>query len=151
MVFLKDYHTQPKNVLDETSIKGKPVYSPTDEFIGSISHIIIDPLALEIDSFIITKGITKEPIHIGKEFVGRSSKDQITLTVEPSRHWIGKAVFDKEARYVGTVAGVHLRDRTQDYLSLIIYDTQTDQERIIAEKKIHLIGKYVLLDVSILK
>jgi sporulation protein YlmC with PRC-barrel domain len=149
MVIIKEYETDPQNRWDERSIQDTPVYSSHHEYVGRIAHLIIDQLVLAIDSIVVTDGITKEPIQIGKEFIGRSSPEQITLTVEPSKHWIEKSVFDNEARYVGTVVGVHLRDDTQDYLSLIIHDNQTDQEHIITEKDIHRIGKYILLSTSI--
>jgi len=136
------------NTLTSDDILGKDVIDVHGRIIGISEKIFFDEKSLNFIGIAVDKGILKNGMGIGKDYIERITPYAIFLNVPMLLEMKGVSVFDKNAKKIGVVKRVLLK-KSKNVLSAI--DVKRDgfgKNIIIPENYIETLGDNIILNVS---
>lgn len=147
---MKKYHeiiTKEKHVeetINAKKLQGARVLSHTGKLVGKVSQIRIDASKKEIEGVIVTRGMFKRPLYIGREYIKQISPQSFILQIYPSVLLVGRKVLTAEGEKIGRVKKV-VRDNHANTIKEIQVNSLMRKNFIIHMSDIKLLGESIIL------
>ncbi|MBM9501108.1 hypothetical protein JWG44_12680 [Leptospira sp. 201903071] len=104
MILFADKEKEFKNSKSFWTSLGKNVLSKSGENSGRLIDVRI--LSGNLSGIVVLKGFRK--IYFSKEYLKSDSKERILLKIDPPSNLLGKRVYDKNARLLGSVVSIQV-------------------------------------------
>lgn len=135
------------NAITSDDILGKDVIDSEGEFLGVVENIFIDPETVELAGISIDKGLLKNGLLIGKNYIKNIAPHAIFLKIQPAFNLKGMFVFDAEGKKIGIVHDVKLYGNKNEIENIIVKSSLG--EATISSKYIKNVGDNVFLNEKI--
>ncbi|MDO8508658.1 MAG: PRC-barrel domain-containing protein [Nanoarchaeota archaeon] len=132
--------------LNLRSLIGARVISSGGLVAGRIKEVRVNPKSMGLQGILISRGIFKKFLYVGKSYFDRISNDAIILNIDPFVFLKGKKVISSDGRVVGRIRDIKRSDETNNIKSIII--TTIFRRFNIPVENVKLLGKSVLLKID---
>ncbi len=136
-----------EKTLNAKELIGISVISQEGDPFWKVAHVRINPSAMHIDLFLISRGIFREPWYVGRTYIEKISAASIILTIQPLMLLKGKRVVDAEGKVLGKIKEI-ARNGDANVLKSIIVKHFFKKEFSLPASAIESAGKSVLLKKS---
>lgn len=131
---------------------GKEVIDAEGGVIGVAEKIFIDPISLDFVGISIDKGLIRNGLSIGKNYISKITEHAIFLKIKVAYDIKGMTVFDKDGKKVGIVRSIDLQGNKNKIKSIYV---KTNFSLSIFKKEVNIpsshiknIGDNVILNVT---
>ncbi|AOP35257.1 hypothetical protein A0128_16255 [Leptospira tipperaryensis] len=108
MILFADKEKELKDSKSFWACLGRNVLSKSGENSGRLIDVRI--LSGNLSGILVLKGFRK--IYFSKEYLKSDSKERILLKIDPPSNLLGKRVYDKNARLLGSVVSIQVAPGT---------------------------------------
>ncbi len=144
MTEIKHRSMPVRNTVKVSEIIGKRVRSKDGSDFGRVEEMHVDPEGLKIEGINVVRGLFKESVYIGKNYIKSLNKQGAMLTITPVKDLKGHDVIDNEGVKVGKVKSVKMMNKTNNIESIVVNDN--GNEISVPWSSINEIGERVMLN-----
>ncbi|AYV55461.1 hypothetical protein [Leptospira kmetyi] len=108
MIVFADKEKEPKEAKSFWASLGRNVISKSGENSGRLVDLCF--LSGNLSGIVVLKGFRK--IYFSREHLKTDSKERILLKIDPPSNLLGKRVYDKNARFLGSVTEIQVSPGT---------------------------------------
>ena len=144
MTEIKHKSLAVRNTVKISEIVGEKVLSKDGSEFGHVKEIHLDPEDFTIEGISVVRGLFKESVYIGKDYIKSLNRQGAMLTIIPVKDLTGKDVINDEGVKVGEVKTVNMMNKTNNIESVVIDDKGI--ETIVPWSSIGEIGESMMLN-----
>ncbi len=112
--------------------------------LGRVVYIGMHPSKLTLEGILISQGIFKEKLYIGKGYIQSFSEESVVLTIDPTPLLVGRRVVAADGQTIGKVDKVSRVGSTNKIDSLIV-KSWLHKPIMITKKQIQSLGPSIVL------
>lgn len=109
-----------EKTFDLSRVVGKRVLSKNGQLVGHVSSIQVSDDGLSVEGALISRGLFKKKIFIGKGYIDRLTLDSLVLKVDPFLLFKDVKVVSSEGEVIGRVIDFVRINNTNDLDSLTV-------------------------------
>ncbi|MEK6918623.1 MAG: PRC-barrel domain-containing protein [Nanoarchaeota archaeon] len=109
-----------EDTINISRVLGKHAVSKGGTIIGRVNQIRINKETSEIEGVVISRGLFKKPVYVGRSYFDTISHEAIILNVELSLLLRGKKVITLDGKVIGSVTKINRKGNTNDFDSIIV-------------------------------
>lgn len=132
--------------LTSEDILGKNVIDAEGTIIGVAEKVYLDPKSLDFVAISVDKGLVKQGLTVGKDYIDRVTPYAVLLKVRPLLEIRGMAVYDCDGVHLGVVHEVRLKGRKNRIDEIVVRRRLADL--VIDAGQVDRIAQSVFLKVS---
>jgi len=109
-----------EKTFDLAHVVGKRVLSKNGQLVGHVSSIQVSDDGLSVEGALVSRGLFKKKIFIGKGYIDRLTMDSLVLKVDPFLLFKDVKVVSSEGEVIGRVIDFVRINNTNDLDSLTV-------------------------------
>jgi sporulation protein YlmC with PRC-barrel domain len=133
-----------ENTINIKEVLGKNAISKGGTVVGRVTQIRVNKENSQVEGIVISRGLTKKKIYVGKSYFEKLSHKAVILNTELSVLLKGRRVMTVDGKTIGKISTINRKGLTNDFESVVVRSLW--KKFLIPKKEIKMMNNSVILE-----